>query len=269
VSNASPLVPDPWAALRQFTAARIASGRAGGSLPTAEVLKFGLDHAVARDAVHSVLNLDALEAAIARMGLPVVRVRSAAPDRLTYLQRPDLGRRLEESSGARLTQMAENFDRAPDVAIIVADGLSATAVQSHAAAVLALLVPKLRAAKLEIAPIVLARLGRVALQDDVGASLRARCALILLGERPGLGAADSLGAYFVYDPRVGKTDADRNCVSNIRPSGLPLAAAADTIEYLITQSLQRGISGTALKDERVSLPLPGIPARVSCAPAGC
>lgn len=243
-------VPAAWSALRRFTAARIATGRAGGSLPTAELLCFGLDHAVARDAVHSEFDLDALETALASLALPVVRIQTCATDRLTYIQRPDLGRRLDAHSRARLEHADSDPARGPDLGIVVADGLSATAAQSNAPALLLDLVPRLLRSNLTLGPLVLARFARVALQDEIGQILAAQACLILLGERPGLAAADSLGAYFVFNPRIGNTDADRNCVSNIRPSGLPPAAAAETLEYLITESLRRRVSGTALKDER-------------------
>jgi ethanolamine ammonia-lyase small subunit len=251
VKDASPLVPDPWTALRRFTSARIAAGRAGASLPTRELLRFNLDHAVARDAVHSELDFNALASALSPLGLQIVQVQTQVCDRLTYLQRPDFGRKLDDGSRTALTQLASAIASAPHVCIIIADGLSGTAVQLHAAPLLEQLVPKLRASNLQLAPLILAKFGRVALQDDIGSVLRAQSALILIGERPGLGAADSLSAYFVYHPRIGNTDANRNCVSNIRPTGLPLNAAAETIEYLITRSLERGISGTALKDERL------------------
>jgi ethanolamine ammonia-lyase small subunit len=250
-------VPDPWTALRRFTAARIATGRAGGSLPTAELLRFGLDHAFARDAVHSELDMDALESTLATLALPVIRVQTCVPGRLTYLQRPDLGRQLESQGRAGLERLRHEQVRAfatadprPDVVILVADGLSATATQAHAAPLLIELVPRLRAANLKLGPLVTARHARVALQDEVSQLLAGQSSLILLGERPGLTAADSLGAYFVFNPRIGNTDAQRNCVSNIRPAGLPIPAAAQTLEYLITESLRRRLSGTPLKDDR-------------------
>ena len=246
-----PAPADRWIALKRFTAARIATGRAGGSLPTAELLRFSLDHAFARDAVHSELDFDALEAALAPLALPIVRVQTRAPDRLTYLQRPDLGRTLDDTSRAALEDHAHAARQVKDLVIVVADGLSAAATQMNAPALLSLLLQRMPASSLTIAPLVAARHARVALQDEIGQALGARCALILLGERPGLAAADSLGAYFVFNPRVGNTDAERNCVSNIRPAGLPLAAAAETLEYLITESLRRQVSGTLLKDERL------------------
>jgi ethanolamine ammonia-lyase small subunit len=252
-----PLTPDPWSSLRRHTSARIALGRAGGSLPTAEVLAFAMDHALARDAVHSELDLDAAEESLQPLGLPVIRLQTKAADRLTYLQRPDLGRRLDDASIA-LLNTSPRPPRPPDVALIVADGLSALAAARHAPSVLEPLVPKLQSAGFTPAPLSLVRHGRVGVQDEIGAALGARLAVILIGERPGLGTPDSLGAYLVFDPQPGaRTDADRNCVSNIRPAGLPPPAAAETIYYLITQSLRRRISGVSLKDEREPLPAPG------------
>lgn len=236
---------DPWARLRQHTAARIALGRAGGSLPTEEVLRFALDHAEARDAVHAEFDVDAVQSRIASLGFDVLVAHSQAADRNEYLTRPDLGRRLDNGSRNALQPVA-----ASDVALIVGDGLSARATNAHAATLLEALVPLLRSEKLALGPIVLVRHARVAIQDEIGQLLRAKCALILIGERPGLGAADSLGAYVVFNPQPGNTDADRNCVSNIRPAGLPIRAAADTLHYLITQSLRRQISGVQLKDDR-------------------
>ena len=251
------VTPDPWAALRAFTGARIALGRAGGSLPTAEVLAFAMAHAAARDAVWSSLDVDRLAADLAPLGLPLLRLASAAPDRATYLRRPDLGRRLGEASRAPLLAAAP--PDGCDLALMVADGLSATAAQRHAPALLAALVPRLRAAGLSLGPLSAVRQGRVALEDEIGAALGARAALIVLGERPGLSSPDSLGCYLVHGPRPGRTDAERNCVSNVRPEGLPVAAAADLLAWLIAEALRRGLSGVALKDERDLLP--GAPAR--------
>jgi len=252
-----PLTPDPWSSLRRHTSARIALGRAGGSLPTAGVLGFAMDHALARDAVHSELDLDATEESLRPLGLPVIRLQTQATDRLTYLQRPDLGRRLEDASRAALGS-SPRTSHAPDVALIVADGLSALAAARHAGAVLQALVPQLRSTGFTLAPLALVRHGRVAVQDEIGTALGVKLAVILIGERPGLGTPDSLGAYLVFDPKPGvRSDADRNCVSNIRPVGLPPPAAAQTLLYLITESLRRRISGVSLKDEREPLPAPG------------
>jgi ethanolamine ammonia-lyase small subunit len=249
----SPVTPDAWNQLREATPARIALGRAGGSLPTREWLQFKAAHAAARDAVHNAFDADGLAAEIAALGVESVVVDSAAPDRFTYLQRPELGRRLTPAS----EELLESLPRpgaAPDLAIVVSDGLSALAAHRQATAVLAALVPMLSSDNWRLSPIVIARFGRVAVEDQIGQVLGAQIALMLIGERPGLGSPDSLGAYLVFDPRVGNTDANRNCVSNIRPEGLPPAAAAQTLHFLLTEARRRKISGTLLKDERV---LPG------------
>lgn len=240
--------PDPWSALRRHTSARIALGRAGGSLPTGEVLSFTAAHAAARDAVHSALDESALAGDLAGVGLSIVNVASAAHDRATYLQRPDLGRRLDDSVRESIASTTPW-----DVALIIADGLSAPAVQRHAAPLVKLLVPMLQTAGLTIGPLVIVRHGRVAIEDEIGQRLRAACAVILIGERPGLGSPDSLGAYLTFNPKPGNTDADRNCVSNIRPQGLPLPVAAETLRHLIVESLRLKISGVQLKDERTPL----------------
>jgi ethanolamine ammonia-lyase small subunit len=245
----TPVTLDPWSPLRAGTSARIALGRAGGSLPTHEWLDFKSAHAAARDAVHNVFNADQLAGEIAKLGEQTLVVGSAAPDRATFLQRPDLGRRLDAPSQQILEAFVPPPDR-PDLAIVVSDGLSALAVHTQAVPLLAELLPKLRNAGWRLAPIVVARFGRVALQDQVGSLLGAQLSLMLLGERPGLGSPDSLGAYLVYDPKLGNTDAQRNCVSNIRLEGLPPAAAADTLHYLLSESRQRQLSGVQLKDQR-------------------
>jgi ethanolamine ammonia-lyase small subunit len=247
-------VLDPWTDLKALTGARIALGRAGGSLPTAERLGFAAAHAGARDAVWAELDLDRLESDLDPLGLPVIRLSSQAGDRATYLRRPDLGRRLDGPSAARLASGAP--PDGCDLAVIIGDGLSATAAQRHAPALAGALVDRLRIRGLRPGPLALVRQARVAVEDQVGAALAARAAVILLGERPGLGAPDSLGAYLVFGPRPGRTDAERNCVSNIRPAGLPPPAAAELLEWLIVEALRRGLTGVGLKDER-GLTLPG------------
>ncbi|MCB2410544.1 ethanolamine ammonia-lyase subunit EutC [Hymenobacter lucidus] len=248
----SPALPPPeppadsWAGLKSFTAARIALGRTGTSVPLREALAFRLAHADARDAVYSELETERLLAELQAFGLPVCLVRSQAENRPHYLQRPDLGRRLHEDSRRTLTEIAPE---AADIALILADGLSATALNQHALPLLQKLLPKLQAAGFRLAPLVLAEHARVALSDEIGVALHARLALIMLGERPGLSAPDSLGAYFTYAPRPGLTDEARNCVSNIRPEGLGYAAAADKLFLLLQEALRRQLSGVAMKDE--------------------
>ena len=244
--DASPGIPDPWQALRAFTPARIALGRAGVSLPTRAHLEFQLAHARARDAVHDGLDVARLQADLRVAGLESVAVRSAAPDRATYLQRPDLGRRLEDAARARLAGLTAGR---VDAALVVADGLSARAAQRHAVPVLEALVPRLRDAGWRLAPVVVAEQARVALGDEVGAALEAALVVVMLGERPGLTAPDSLGAYLTWAPRPGRTDAERNCVSNIRPEGLVPALAADKLCYLMLEAARRRLSGVALKDD--------------------
>jgi ethanolamine ammonia-lyase small subunit len=236
---------DPWSALAGLTAARIALGRVGASLPTEAVLRFDVAHALARDAVHTPLDLAALAARWQAMsGEAAVIVHSRAGDRHTYLQRPDLGRQLDEVSAERLAALAA---AEPDLAIVVADGLSATGVAAHVLDLLSELLPRLRG--LHRSPLVLAGQGRVALGDEIGARLKARLVLVLLGERPGLSSPDSLGAYLTFAPRPGRLDAERNCVSNIRPAGLPLPLAAVRLAWLIDAALTRQLTGVGLKDE--------------------
>lgn len=240
------MTPDAWRGLRAHTAARVALGRAGGSLPTAEVLDFAMAHAAARDAVDAKLDVEALAAALGGLGLEVVRLHSAAPDRLTYLRRPDLGRRLNDASRKSLAMAAGECD----VSLVIADGLSALAAAKQGPPLLSELVPSLRRAGVRLAPIAIVEQGRVAIQDEIGQALGATASVILIGERPGLGSPDSLGAYLVFCPKPGNTDARRNCVSNIRPEGLPIPAAAELIRYLLFESLRRKLSGVELKDER-------------------
>ncbi|HEX2567223.1 MAG TPA: ethanolamine ammonia-lyase subunit EutC [Burkholderiales bacterium] len=224
---------NPLAELRAFTPARIGIGRAGSGVPTQELLSFGLAHARARDAVHAALDVD-------RLGLDAPVVHSRALDRETYLRRPDLGRRLSEEASLKKS--------GKPVALVIADGLSATAVQSHAVP----LIKQLTAIAPERwagAPAVVALQARVALGDEIGERLGAQLVCVLIGERPGLSSPDSLGCYLTFAPRVGRTDAERNCVSNIRPQGLSYEAAARRIDWLAAAALARGLSGIGLKDE--------------------
>jgi ethanolamine ammonia-lyase small subunit len=243
--------PDPWHRLRDVSPARIALGRAGGSLPTRELLNFSLAHAVARDAVHQPFDPDELLRDLDPYNDPHFVLASGATDRQTYLLRPDLGRQLADESLRRLTEFAEVVGPC-DVSIVLSDGLSALAAHRQIPPLVKHLLPLLVRERLTIAVMFVVPFARVAIQDTVGQLQRAKLSLILLGERPGRGAPDSLGAYLVYHPRPGNTDADRNCVSNIRPEGLPPAAAADLLHYLITQALCRRLSGVRLKDERLS-----------------
>ena len=242
----SPALPDPWAPLRTLTPARIALGRVGVSLPTAAHLDFQLAHARARDAVHQALDVPALCADLRSVGDETIEVRSAALVRATYLQRPDRGRRLAPTSRERLAGLGSG---GLDAVIVVGDGLAAAAAQRHAVPVVAALAPRLRAEGWRLGPVVVALQARVALGDEIGELLGAGLALILLGERPGLSAPDSLGAYLTWAPRRGRTDAERNCVSNIRPGGLAADAAAARLHYLMTEARRRRLSGIGLKEE--------------------
>ena len=245
LAAASP-APDPWAGLREFTAARIALGRSGVSVPLRAALDFRLAHAYARDAVYSILDTEYLMAVVAALEQPMRQVHSRASTREEYLHRPDYGRQLDNESAS---QLAEPEPTECDLVVVLADGLSATAVNEHAAPLLSRLLPRLRAAGLRLGPVVLAEQARVALGDEVGHRLRAQLVLVLIGERPGLSAPHSLGAYLTFAPRPGLTDEARNCVSNIRPEGLPYPAAADRLAYLLLEATRRQLSGVALKDD--------------------
>ena len=238
------VVANPWRSLRRFTAARIALGRSGVSQPTDAQLAFQLAHACARDAVHLALDHQALADRLTdACGLPCVNLRSAAENRHIYLQRPDLGRKLDEAS--RRVLAAGNYD----LAIVVADGLSALAIEQHAAPFLQALMTRLSAERWRIAPLAIVRQGRVAVGDEVAHLLGARMVVVLIGERPGLSSPDSMGLYLTWAPQPGLTDASRNCISNVRPAGLTCEAAAFKLHYLLSESRQRQLSGVALKDE--------------------
>lgn len=226
--------------LKQFTAARIGLGRAGIGLPTAAHLRFAADHARAKDAVYSALDTKPLASGLKRLGLKVGVVRSAARDRDEYLRRPDLGRRLDE--GASLERLP-----ASDVVLVVADGLSAAAVDANLLPLADALVPQLRARDIQIETAVFVEQGRVAAGDPIGQALEARLVILLIGERPGLSSADSMGCYITFAPRPGTPDSRRNCISNIRQGGLLPRLAADQVAWLAAEALRREVSGTALK----------------------
>jgi ethanolamine ammonia-lyase small subunit len=220
--------------LRRFTMARVGLGRAGNSLPTRELLEFQLAHARARDAVHFPFDVSQLCQEIAA---PVITLKSAAKDRTEYLRRPDLGRRLEDTT---------KLEGAFDLVFVIADGLSALAAHRHAIPLLQQVMPRLDPAVWHTAPVVIVEQGRVAVADEIGARLNAKLSVILIGERPGLSAVDSLGVYLTWDPRPGRTDAERNCISNIRPEGLSIGAAAELLLILIGESRMRQLSGVHL-----------------------
>ncbi|MBJ7309937.1 ethanolamine ammonia-lyase subunit EutC [Rugamonas sp. CCM 8940] len=246
-ASAEVVTANPWQALRRFTAARIALGRSGVSLPTAPQLDFQLAHAQARDAVHLPLDHAALAAALtAASGLPCLALHSAAENRHVYLQRPDLGRRLDDAS-RQLLQAHGGADY--DLAFVIADGLSALAIEQNALPFLQAMLARLAAERWSLAPLALVAQGRVAVGDEVGQLLGARAVVVLVGERPGLSSPDSMGLYLTWAPQVGLTDAGRNCISNVRPAGLRYEEAAFKLHYLLDQSRQRRLSGVALKDE--------------------
>jgi ethanolamine ammonia-lyase small subunit len=243
----------PWGDLRRLTAARIGLKRTGASLATEPLLEFQLAHARARDAVHEPLDAARLFAEIAGLGLPVLTVTSAAENRQSYLMRPDLGRRLAPGMEANLAPHAGRHD----VAFVIADGLSARAVQTHVPPVLASVVPALRAEGWRIAPLVIVRHGRVALGDAIANALFSDCVAVLIGERPGLTSPHSMGAYLTWQPRPQCTDADRNCLSNIRPDGIGYADAAFKLAHLLRVMRARRLSGVALKDDSDRLAIGG------------
>lgn len=250
--NSDNVSPDPWAFLRTHTAARIAQGRTGHSLPTHALLDFQLDHARACDAVFSTLDLPRLTAELNAIHPGTLTLHSRATDRRDYLQRPDLGRKLNQYSLHSLpgSLPADGFD----LAIVIADGLSAAAVNTHALPVVSLLANAVKNLGWSLSPVVLVEQGRVAIADEIAYALKADLVVMLIGERPGLSSPDSLGAYLTFQPRPGLTDESRNCVSNIRPAGLPYDFAVQKLMYLLTEMKTRRLSGVGLKDEMDGLP---------------
>jgi len=254
---------DHWHELRRFTEARIAQGRAGHGVRTATHLEFQLAHAQARDAVHTPWDVEAFAKATRKLGLEALTLATPVTDRVEYLKRPDLGRTLDAESRQQLLNVANSVT---DVALIFSNGLSSTAMDAHGLALLQSLVAAFRAEpeSIQIAgrsatvarpaftlgPVCMVPNARVALSDEIGALLNARLAVIVIGERPGLTAADSLGIYMTYNPNPANTDAERNCISNVRPpAGLSYREAAAKLVYLARQAMQLGFSGTDLKDD--------------------
>jgi ethanolamine ammonia-lyase small subunit len=246
-----PYTPQPWDGLRRFTDARIALGRAGHSLPTAAHMQFHLAHAQARDAVHVPLDTDRVIQDLQAQGFVTLRLQSAAPNRHVYLQRPDLGRRLDEDACLTLQSQPEHDLNAdvPDVCFVVADGLSALAIHNHAIDFLQCLLPQLHrdANPWQVAPVCVVEQGRVAIGDDIGERLAAELVVVLIGERPGLSSPDSMGIYVTWAPRVGCTDAQRNCISNVRGAGLAPQAAALQLYQLMSQARSLKLTGVGLK----------------------
>lgn len=241
----SSVTENPWADWRRLTPARLALGRVGAGMPTDEVLRFGWAHAMARDAIHTPLDARVLEDSLRARGWNVLQVRSRASDRAMYLRRPDLGRMLDPADTAQLRDAGLQQS---DICIVIGDGLSSMAAASHS-------VPLLEALRLHLADelqqgsVVIASQARVALADDIAHALNARLAIMLIGERPGLSSPDSLGIYMTHGPFPGRNDAERNCISNIRPEGLSYAAAAFKLAWLVREALRRGFTGVDLKDE--------------------
>jgi len=245
-------IKNPWDKLKAYTDARIALGRSGTSIPTKHWLEFQLAHAQSQDAVHAPLNVDSLKKnllADTQINLDVLSLHSQAIDRPTYLQRPDLGRRLDESSRTYLKQNKTVIKKSADLLIVIADGLSSLAIEKNTQAFLRALLPRLRATgDWQIAPLCIVEQGRVAIGDQVGEILNAKTVLVLIGERPGLSSPDSLGLYLTWAPKVGLTDAYRNCISNIREAGMNYETAATKTCYLLQESRRLKLSGVNLKE---------------------
>lgn len=243
-------LPDnPWLELRRLTPARIALGRTGTSIPTNAQLDFQFAHAQARDAVHLPFDHAGLSSQLAERGRESLLLHSAAADRHSYLQRPDLGRRLSDESAQALCDHASANPGGVDLAVVVADGLSALAVHKHTLPFLTRMEEQTHAEGWSLSPVILVEQGRVAVADEIGQLLGAKMVVILIGERPGLSSPDSLGLYFTYNPKVGLTDAYRNCISNVRLEGLSYGMAAHRLLFLMREACRRQLSGVNLKDE--------------------
>jgi ethanolamine ammonia-lyase small subunit len=234
-----------WNRLRAATPARIGLARSGSSIATRELLAFRLAHAEARDAVGESLDSESILRGVAERNLQALTLHSAASDRCTYLARPDLGRSLEENSRIRLRAIARKYD----LVFILADGLSARAVHRHALPLLDQALPQLNRHQWHVGPVIVVHQGRVAIGDEIGQELEAALVAVLIGERPGLTSPDSLGIYLTWNPVIGRTDAERNCLSNIRPEGLTYPKAAQRLLHLCAEARQRQCTGITLKDE--------------------
>lgn len=252
-TNTAKVISNPWSGLRRFTNARIALGRTGTSLPTSPHLKFQLAHALARNAVHHEMDVARLESGLQAKGFETLHVHSAAENRPVYLQRPDKGRQLDDASREVMRDKGKD-KQGFDIALVVADGLSALAIEENLIPFLDSLVPAIKANGWTLGPVTLVSQGRVAIGDEIGALLGAKIVVMMIGERPGLSSPDSMGLYLTRDPKPGLTDEARNCISNVRPEGMSYDRAAHKLVYLITEARKRGYSGVELKDEAGDLP---------------
>ena len=248
VEQHSVVAAEPWSLLKHFTEARIGLGRAGVSLPTKAQIEFNLHHALARDAVNIPSNMDSIADALRARQINSFQLHSKAQDRRQYLQRPDLGRSLNQVSSQILQKHAEKQLEVPDVALLLVDGLSSTGIQQQGTELCSLVNQQCVDAGYKVSPVCLIEQGRVAIGDEVGSFLKARAVILIVGERPGLSSPDSVGIYFTYAPEPGLTDARRNCISNIRPGGLSLQEASDKCLWLLQQAFQLKLSGVELKD---------------------
>jgi len=239
-NNNRPIKPDPWENLKEFTNARIALGSTGNAIPMEEVLKFRFAHANAKDAIYAELDVTRLKGKIQSLGYTVWEVGSQVQNRSEYLQRPDLGRKLNEKSVDLLQNAKEKFD----LVFVLSDGLSAEAVNKNALPLLKILLPHLEGYKIGF---VLAKLARVALGDSIGTLLNAKFVAMFIGERPGLSSPESMGIYTTYEPKLGLTDERRNCISNIHENGLNPNQGASLLHYFIKQSFAKQISGVDIK----------------------
>ena len=246
MSTKHDMIPvDSWSLLKQFTPARIAIGRTGVSMTTREALSFKADHAMARDAIYTPMETAGIRDGLQEAGISFIELKTKVVDRREYLLRPDKGRQLHQDCIASLKAL---HDPDTTACITIADGLSPLAVNRYAVPLTRMLISAFQSAGLRYAPVCIVKQGRVAVSDETGAATGASISIILIGERPGLSSPDSLGVYITYAPAIGKTDAERNCISNIRSGGLNLTAAAEKIMYLLNQALQRKLSGVELKE---------------------
>lgn len=257
--RSTPVIRNSWRSLRRYTEARIGMGRSGISLTTRDQLAFQLDHACAQDAVRKAVDWRGLAQSLETSGIPLLKLSSRATDRDNYLQRPDLGRVLSPESETALRRWRENHSRPVDICIGISDGLSALAVEHHAQAMLNAFVETLKSSPHRCSVVCLVEQGRVAISDEIASRLDAPFMAMLIGERPGLSSPDSLGVYFTYQAQPGFTDAQRNCISNIRPKGLSVAEASRQLRWLIEESERLGQSGVQLKDTRLQGSLAGSP----------